>query len=319
MFPRLWVAQLRGHIVSHLLWNTIFLVALPALYIALPQLVGAGHGMLRGRGHVPTEFEARIFDDHWRIIALTALFAFVAAEVQGYVLRRMKAAPFINAPFQAMIAELARRSGLRYTPAIIFIPEGPVNAAATQSVFFGGKVLVMGDILQRLNQGEEEVVFAHEMSHLVNRDVWPMLLLRIGSGGLAWQKWGLIIGMITASYETVAHMVQTWQLAVPSELVFLFVAWLITWIVHVIYKLGEMAHSRGREYLADIGAVALTGWDNRARLITALLKIGHAQTGRSPFKLLRRTGFEIFMPHPAIPDRAEVLQVPLPNIPQQEG
>jgi hypothetical protein len=27
----------------------------------------------------------------------------------------------------------------------------------------------------------------------------------------------------------------------------------------VLYKLGEMAHSRGREYLADVGAVALTG------------------------------------------------------------
>jgi heat shock protein HtpX len=233
------------------------------------------------------------------------------------MLRRMKAAPFINAPFQAMIADLARRAGQRYTPAIIFIPEGPVNAAATQSLFFGGKVLVMGDILQRLDQGEEEVVFAHEMSHLVNRDVWPMLLLRIGSGGIAWQKWGLIIGMTTASYETVAHIARTWQLAAPRELGFLFVAWVITWAVHVIYKLGEMAHSRGREYLADIGAVALTGWASRARLITALLKIGHAQTGRSPFKLLRRTGFEIFMPHPAIPDRAEVLQVPVPQI--QEG
>jgi Zn-dependent protease with chaperone function len=82
--------------------------------------------------------------------------------------------------------------------------------------------------------------------------------------------------------------------------------------VHAVYKLGEMAHSRGREYLADVGAVALTGWEDRALLITALLKVGHGQTGRSPFRLLRRTGFEVFMPHPAIVDRAEVLQVRVP-------
>jgi Zn-dependent protease with chaperone function len=94
------------------------------------------------------------------------------------------------------------------------------------------------------------------------------------------------------------------------------VAWIITMVVHALYKLGEMAHSRGREYLADVGAVALTGWENRAQLITALLKIGHGQTGRSPFKLLRRTGFEIFMPHPAIVDRAEVLEVPVPRLPE---
>jgi Zn-dependent protease with chaperone function len=107
---------------------------------------------------------------------------------------------------------------------------------------------------------------------------------------------------------------QTAQFVSPRDVIFLFVAWIITLIVHAIYKLGEMAHSRGREYLADVGAIALTGWENRARLITALLKVGHGQTGRSPFKLLRRTGLEIFMPHPAIVDRAEVLQVPLPGV-----
>ncbi|HXF53553.1 MAG TPA: M48 family metallopeptidase, partial [Hyphomicrobiaceae bacterium] len=210
-------------------------------------------------------------------------------------------------------------AGLRYTPAIIFIPQGPVNAAATQSLFFGGKVLVLGDILKRLDDGEERVVFAHEIAHLVNRDIWAMLLLRIGSGGIAWQKWGLLVATIAAGNEFFFETLRTWQLASPHGAVFLFIAWLITWIVHEAYKLGEMAHSRGREYLADAGAVALTGWDNRGLLIRALLKIGHAQTGYSPFRLLRRTGREIFMPHPAIADRAEVLQVPLPQIADAEG
>ena len=316
MYPRLWVPQLRAHILSNFAWNTVLLLALPILYVLLPQIVATGHGYLRGSGYVPSEFEQRVFEDHWKIIAFSALFAFGASEVQGYLLRRMRAAPFVNAPFQATIAELAQRAGLRYTPAIIFIPQGPVNAAATQSVFFGGKVLVMGDILERLDAGEERVVFAHEMSHLVNRDIWPMLLLRMGSGGIAWQKWGLFLAMITMGYEWIGQMLGTFQLTYPREVVFLFVAWIITMVVHAIYKLGEMAHSRGREYLADVGAVALTGWENRAQLITALLKIGHGQTGRSPFKLLRRTGFEIFMPHPAIVDRAEVLEVPVPRPPE---
>ena len=289
-------------------------MGLLGLYVLLPQLVGFGHGYLRGSGYVPSEIEERVFADHWRIIALTALFTFVAGEVQGFILRRNQATPFVNAPFQAMIAELSRKAGLPYTPAIIFIPQGPVNAAATKSTFFGGKVLVMGDILQRLEEGETRAVFAHEISHLVNRDIWAMLLLRIGSGGIAWQKWALVVGTIIASYETLLNIARTWQLAFPHELVFLIVAWAITWVVHEVYKLGEMAHSRGREYLADVGAVALTGWDNRARLISALLKVGHGQTGWSPFRLLRRTGREIFMPHPPIADRAEVLQVGVPQI-----
>jgi Zn-dependent protease with chaperone function len=314
MFPRLWLPQLRGHILSNFAWNTLLLIALPLLYVLLPQIVAAGHGYLRGSGYVPSEFEQRVFADHWRIMAFAALFAFGAAEVQDYLLRRAQATPFSNTSFQAIIAELARRAGLRYTPAIVFIPQGPVNAAATQSVFFGGKVLVMGDILDRLDEGEERAVFAHEMAHLVNRDIWPMLLLRVGSGGLAWQKWGLFIAMITMSFEWVGEVLRTAQFVSPRDVAFLFVAWVITVVVHAVYKLGEMAHSRGREYLADVGAVALTGWENRGRLITALLKVGHGQTGRSPFKLLRRTGLEIFMPHPAIVDRAEVLQIALPRL-----
>ena len=55
------------------------------------------------------------------------------------------------------------------------------------------------------------------------------------------------------------QLLGTLQLSFPHELIFLLVAWLITTGVHAVYKLGEMAHSRGREYLADAGAVALTG------------------------------------------------------------
>ena len=317
MFPRLWVHQLRSHIARNFAWNTFLLVALPALYVLLPQLVAGAHGYLRGSGYVPSEFERRVFADHWAIMAISALLALVIAETQGFVLQRMKATPFLSAKFQALIAELAQRARLHYTPAIIYIPQGPVNAAATQSLFFGGKVLVMGDILNRLDDGEEEAVFAHEMAHLVNRDIWPMLLLRIGSGGLAWQKWGLLVAMIIAGYESIAQISTTMQFALPREFAFLFVAWLVTWLIHAIYKLGEMAHSRGREYLADAGAIALIGWEKRAQLIIALLKVGHGQTGRSPFRLLRRTGQEIFMPHPAIVDRAEVLHVQVPKMPER--
>lgn len=314
MFPRLWVDQIRPHILRTFLWNSVLLLALPALYLLLPQIVALAHGYFRDAGFVPTEFEEGIFAQHWKIIGITALFTFVSLEVQGFLLRRRRAAPFVNAPFQALIAELARKAGLPYTPAIIFIPEGPVNAAATQSTFFGGKVLVMGDILQRLDDGEERAVFAHEVAHLVNRDIWAMLLLRVGSGGISWQKWGLVVAMIMAGYDWALGLARTWELSFPGDLLFLLVAWFITWVVHELYKLGEMSHSRGREYLADAGAVALIGWEHRASLIVALLKVGHGQTGWSPFRLLRRTGREIFMPHPAIADRAEALQVPVPQI-----
>ena len=102
----------------------------------------------------------------------------------------------------------------------------------------------------------------------MNCDIWPMLLLRVGSGGIAWQKWGLLIAIITMSSQWAGQVLGTLQLSFPHELSFLLAAWLITTAVHALYKLGEMAHSRGREFLADVGAVALAGWDKRVPLIT---------------------------------------------------
>ena len=95
-----WVPQLRGHILSNFAWNTVLVFSLPVLYVLLPQIVAVGHGYLRGSGYVATELEQRIFADHWKIIGLSALFALGAAELQGYLLRRAKAEPFVDAPFQ---------------------------------------------------------------------------------------------------------------------------------------------------------------------------------------------------------------------------
>jgi hypothetical protein len=84
MFPRLWVPQLRSHILSNFAWNTLLLIALPLLYVLLPEIVAKGHGYLRGSGYVPSEFEQRIFSDHWKIIAFAALFAFGPRRRKAY-------------------------------------------------------------------------------------------------------------------------------------------------------------------------------------------------------------------------------------------
>ncbi len=143
MFPRLWIEQLRGHILSNFVWNAILLVGLLTLYLLLPQVVAIAHAHLRGSGFVPSEFEARVFADHWKIIALTALFTLVIGEVQGFVLRRNQAKPFVNPRFQAMIAELAQRAGLPYTPAIIFIA-GHLGDASVADWFGRNRVAKVG-------------------------------------------------------------------------------------------------------------------------------------------------------------------------------
>jgi hypothetical protein len=47
-----------------------------------------------------------------------------------------------------------------------------------------------------------------------------MLLLRVGSGGIAWQKWGLLIALITMSYQWIDQVLGTLRLSFPHELTF---------------------------------------------------------------------------------------------------
>ena len=78
---------------------------------------------------------------------------------------------------------------------------------------------------------------------------------------------------------------------------------------HVVYKLMAAAHSRSREYLADVGAVKIvgpTGWEGRVALITGLARIHHALTRWRPFRIFRREG-TVFSTHPDIDDRAQAL------------
>jgi Zn-dependent protease with chaperone function len=77
-------------------------------------------------------------------------------------------------------------------------------------------------------------------------------------------------------------------------------------VTHGLYKLLAAAHSRSREYLADVGAVQIAGWDGRVALITGLARIHHALTRWRPFLIFRRTG-TIFSTHPDIEERAQAL------------
>jgi Zn-dependent protease with chaperone function len=90
--------------------------------------------------------------------------------------------------------------------------------------------------------------------------------------------------------------------------VYLGGTWLVLSATHVLYKLLAAAHSRSREYLADVGAVKVVpqGWDGRVALITGLARIQHALTRWRPFRIFRKEG-TVFSTHPDIDDRAQAL------------
>lgn len=295
------VPQLRGHVARQVLVSWFCLAAMVALFWYQPTLVRLVNDTLLGTGFVTgnADYEQRILERYFSYGWWSLLGAWGTLEVGGFwMVWRYKAKPDEYPEFQARLQQLAEQAGVRPPTLIVLRGVGRVlNAAATQSVLSGPKVIVMGDIVETLTDAEETYVTAHELSHIKHLDIVAGVAVGAGNSAIAIQKWGLVTTIV---YDVFTY---GWR-----AVAYLGAAWAVLSSTHFIYKLFAAAQSRSREYLADVGAVKIAGWDGRAALITGLASIHHAMTRWRPFRIFQRHG-TVFSTHPDIEDRAQALQL----------
>jgi len=294
------VPQLRLHVARQVFVSWFCIVALVALFWYQPAIVRFVNDMLLGSGFVQqTEYDQRVLASYFSYGWWSLLVAWGTLEVGGFwMVWRYKAKPNEYPEFQARLQRLAEEAGVRPPTLIVLRGVGRLlNAAATQSFLSGPKVIVVGDIVETLTDAEETYVTAHELSHLKHLDIVAGVFIGAGNSGLAIQKWAVMTSMV---YDLFVH---GWR-----ALAYLAATWVVLSLTHTLYKLLAAAHSRSREYLADVGAVRIAGWDGRAALITGLARIHHALSGWRPFKIFRPSG-SLFHTHPEIADRAQALKL----------
>jgi Zn-dependent protease with chaperone function len=291
------VERLRWHVRRQAVLSWLAITAMAALFVFQPAIVRYVHGLLLGSGFVSGEYESRVLAHYFSYGWWSLLVAWGSLELGGFMLVwRYKAKPGQYPEFQARLGQLAERAGVRPPTLIVLRGAGRLlNAAATQSLLTGPKVVIMGDIVETLTANEADYVTAHELSHIKHLDVAAGVLIGAGNSAIAIQKWAILT---TAGYDLIAS---GWRAAV-----YLGATWLVLSATHVLYKLLAAAHSRSREYLADVGAVKIVGWDGRVALITGLARIRHALTRWRPFRIFRKEG-TVFSTHPGIDDRAQAL------------
>ena len=289
--------QLRWHVARQVLLTWLALAAMAAIFVLQPTIVRYTHELLFGQGFVPSQYDQRVFAQYFSYGWWALAVAWIALEAGGFMLIwRYKAKPDEHPEFQARLTRLAEQAGVRTPTLIVMRGMGRVlNAAATQSILSGPKVIVVGDIIETLTDAEKEYVTAHELSHIRHLDIVAGVLIGAGNSAIAIQKWAIIT---TIAYDLVAY---GWR-----AFIYLAGTWAVLSVTHGLYKLLAAAHSRSREYLADVGAVQIAGWDGRVALITGLARIHHALTRWRPFLIFRRTG-TIFSTHPDIEERAQAL------------
>jgi heat shock protein HtpX len=205
----------------------------------------------------------------------------------------------------AMIERLAAMADLP-KPRVAVIPSAVPNAFATGRNKKHSVVAVTQGLWDRLEPQEIEGVLAHELTHVLNRDVAVMTIASFFSMVAAMlARFGLWGGMFSGGDRDRSSGAPVWLI--------MFVASLVTYVISYVLI---MMISRYREYAADRGSALITGAPEH--LMSALQKIASRITqipqqdlrevaGMNAFFIIptsvKRAGAELFMTHPPLEKR----------------
>jgi len=196
-----------------------------------------------------------------------ALFALVMAGVMNLgsywfsdkiVIKMYRGQQVTSGPLFEVVAELCQQNRLPM-PRVYMLPQPTPNAFATGRNPEHAVVAATEGILQSLSREELKGVMAHEMSHVMHRDILIGSIAATIAGAIAYlahmAQWAAIFGGFGRDDED-SNPIALIALAVIAPLAAMLV---------------QMAISRSREYEADKGGAKLCG--NPQALASALRKL----------------------------------------------
>ncbi len=204
-----------------------------------------------------------------------------------------------------LLENLAISRGLR-TPTLRIIDNDSLNAFATGLHEGQYSVTVTRGLIQALTRDELEAVLAHELTHVINKDVRTMVIASIFAGIISVIAELVFRGLL---YSRGGGRRDN-KNALPLILIGLAFA-AVGFALAVVIR---MMLSRSREFVADAGAVELT--KNPDAMISALRKVEGRSALKGPDELQQLfldnqpngVGLEgLFATHPSIQKRIDAL------------
>jgi heat shock protein HtpX len=195
----------------------------------------------------------------------------------------------------ALLQALTRRAGLPRLPTLYLIPSPMLQAIAAGSREAPAIAVTLG-LLRTLSSRELATVLAHEVAHIRHGDL-QVLRLATAAASLTRGMAGIGALLLLASLPVL------WATGmVPSPL-----AALLLIVAPVLSDILALSLSRRREFLADAGAIELTG--DVAALAEALARIWRLQ-GDDWERLASRAPrwLRWFRTHPTVEDRIAALR-----------
>jgi heat shock protein HtpX len=218
-----------------------------------------------------------------------------------------------------VVEEMKIAAGLPAMPRVYIINDPAPNAFATGRTPQSASLAVTAGLLARLNRDELQGVVAHEMSHILHRDILYVTLAGVMLGGVTLLSQMLLRGMYWSSGSSRRYSSSDrggGQAAAILALLSIVVAILAPIMAQFLY----FALSRRREYLADAGSARLTRYPEG--LASALEKIArdpapqlaHANSATAPmyivnpFKDFGKNLSDLTSTHPPISERIRILR-----------
>jgi len=240
------------------------------------------------------------------IIGALAFFQYFTSDKIALLASGAKIVQPDQAPeLHAMIERLAAMADLP-KPRVAVIPTQVPNAFATGRNKKHAVVAVTQGLWERLEPQEIEGVLAHELTHVLNRDVAVMTIASFFSMVAATlARFGLWGGMFSGGDRDRSSGAPVWLI--------MFVVSLLTYVISYVLIL---MISRYREYAADRGSALITGAPEH--LMSALQKIASRITqipqqdlrevaGMNAFFIVptsvKKGVAELFMTHPPLEKR----------------
>ena len=305
---------LKTHIWNNNLKSLLLLAGFPVLLVAMVfalQLLLMGFGMLPASdtlgGDLALAFQglatgapiAVLVSVLWFCVAYFGYQKIIDVSTGATKVERTQEPELYN-----LLENLAISRGMR-TPALRIIETDALNAFATGLHEGQYSITVTRGLMTTLSRQETEAVLAHEMTHVINRDVRLIVIASIFAGIIT-----LLAQVIFRSLRFAGGGRKRGG-GKGAGLVIL-VALAIAAVGYVLALVIKLAISRKREFLADAGAVELT--KDPDSMISALLKISGKSKIQAPEGMRamlldhhEKGVIGLFATHPPIDKRVDAL------------
>ncbi len=309
---------LQTHIWNNNLKSVVLLAGFPVLLLLLLYGLSVGYvgvttpidsiwqGMGLALDHMTRIWPfALIGAAVWFGIAWVSYQKIIEASVGARGLTRKEAPELYN-----LLENLCVSRGLTM-PRLNIIETPALNAFASGLDDKSYKVTVTRGLIETLDKDELEAVLAHELTHIMNRDVRLLIIAVIFVGIFSFFGEMIFRGLFRSGVRTGGYSSGRKGDSRGGGMLILIAVAIIV-IAYLLAMVIRFSLSQKREYLADAGAVELTR--NPDAMISALKKISGNSDVDAPndvqqMMIENRNPFAgVFATHPKIEKRIEALQ-----------